>query len=108
MIEFVPFADRGRSFTSSRLVRLSDADSRGVLRPDGLARCLQDVATDDWASTGIEADDTWVVRRTVVRVIALKNEEIDLDTWIDAVTRALVQEAQASERGREALERLLN
>jgi hypothetical protein len=47
-------------------------------------------------------------RRTVVRGIALKNEEIDLDTWIDAVTRALVQEAQASERGREALERLLN
>ena len=47
-------------------------------------------------------------RRTVVRGIALKNEEIDLDAWIDAVTRALVHEAQASERGREALERLLN
>src|ERR1700690_2425429 len=47
------------------------------------------------------------VRRTVARGIALKNEEIDLDAWIDAVTRALVHEAQASERGREALERML-
>jgi hypothetical protein len=46
-------------------------------------------------------------RRTVVRGIALKNEEIDLDAWIDAVTHALVEEAQASERGREALARLL-
>src|SRR5664279_3924532 len=45
-----------------------------------------------------------------VRRIALQlgDEQIELDTWIDAVTRALVQEAQASERGREALERLLN
>ena len=47
-------------------------------------------------------------RRTVVRGIALKNEEIDLDAWIEAVTHGLVQEAQASERGRAALERLLN
>lgn len=47
-------------------------------------------------------------RRTLVRGIALKNEEIDLDTWIDAVTRGLVHEAQSSERGRVALERLLN
>jgi len=47
-------------------------------------------------------------RRTLVRGIALKNEEIDLDTWIDAVTRGLVQEAQSSERGRVALQRLLN
>jgi acyl-ACP thioesterase len=86
VIEFVPFADRGRSFTSSRLVRLSDADSRGVLRPDGLARYLQDVATDDWASTGIEADDTWVVRRTAVRVIdggrwPTLGERVTLTTW---------------------------
>ena len=47
-------------------------------------------------------------RRTLVRGIALKNEEIDLDTWIDAVTRGLVEEAQSSEHGRAALERLLN
>jgi hypothetical protein len=47
-------------------------------------------------------------RRTLVRGIALKNEEIDLDTWIEAVTHGLIEEAQASERGREALERLLN
>jgi hypothetical protein len=47
-------------------------------------------------------------RRTLVRGIALKNEEIELDAWIDAVTHGLVEAAQASERGRAALERLLS
>jgi hypothetical protein len=46
-------------------------------------------------------------RRTLVRGIALRNEEIDLDAWIEAVTQGLVQAAQASERGRLALEQLL-
>lgn len=46
-------------------------------------------------------------RRTVVRGIALKNDELALEDWIDAVSRTLVQEAQSSERGRTALERLL-
>ena len=47
-------------------------------------------------------------RRTVVRGIALKNEELTLDEWIDAVSRALVAEAESSERGRAALGRLLD
>jgi hypothetical protein len=47
-------------------------------------------------------------RRTVVRGIALKNEELPLDRWIDDVSRTLVEEARSSERGRAALERLLN
>jgi hypothetical protein len=47
-------------------------------------------------------------RRTVVRGIALKNEELSLDGWIDAVSRALVDRASESERGREALGRLLD
>ena len=64
MIEFVAFADRGRSFTKQRQVRLSDADPRGTLRPDGVVRYLQDVATDDWSDVAMDAVDTWVVRRT--------------------------------------------
>jgi hypothetical protein len=47
-------------------------------------------------------------RRTVVRGIALKNEELPLEAWIDAVSGALVQAAQSTERGRVALERLLS
>jgi hypothetical protein len=47
-------------------------------------------------------------RRTVVRGIALKNEELSLDEWIDEISRALVAAASESERGRAALGRLLD
>jgi hypothetical protein len=47
-------------------------------------------------------------RRVVVRGIALKNEELTLEAWIDAVSRALAEEAAGSERGRAALARLLD
>jgi hypothetical protein len=58
----------------------------------------------------LESDDGRVrcSRRTVVRGIALKNEELTLDEWIDGVSRALVAEAESSERGRAALGRLLD
>jgi hypothetical protein len=46
-------------------------------------------------------------RRTVVRGIALKSEELDLGTWIDALSAGLVTEAQGSERARAALSNLL-
>ena len=68
MIEFVPLSDRGRRYTSQVIVRLSDANPSGALRLDGVARVLQDVATDDWEETGLESTDTWVVRRTTIRV----------------------------------------
>jgi len=68
MTEFVAPSKVGRSFSGAFPVRLGDADSTGVVRLDGIARFLQDVATDDWDDTGIEASDTWVVRRTAIRV----------------------------------------
>jgi hypothetical protein len=46
-------------------------------------------------------------RRTVVRGIALKNDELPLDEWIERVSRAVVEQARESERGRAALARLL-
>jgi hypothetical protein len=46
-------------------------------------------------------------RRTVVRGIALKSEDLGLEEWIDALARDLVEEAGRGERGRIALERLL-
>ncbi|HEY6963459.1 MAG TPA: hypothetical protein VI408_16360 [Gaiellaceae bacterium] len=57
----------------------------------------------------LQRDDARVScrRRTVVRGIALKNEELSLDEWIDAVSQALVAQAADSERGRVALEKLL-
>ena len=46
-------------------------------------------------------------RRSVVRGISLKSERLELDAWIDELSAALLGEAKATERGREALERLL-
>ena len=68
MIEFVEASGRGRQFSGQFRVRLGDADESGVIRLDGVARVLQDVATDDWEETGLESTDTWVVRRTSIRV----------------------------------------
>ena len=47
-------------------------------------------------------------RRTVVRGIALKTEELDLSAWIDGLSADLVDEAARNERARTALEGLLN
>jgi hypothetical protein len=46
-------------------------------------------------------------RRSVVRGIALKTQELDLDAWIAALSQDLVEEAERSDRGRQALARLL-
>ena len=45
--------------------------------------------------------------RSVVRGIALKNEELSLERFIDEVSAALVRAADETTRGREALQRLL-
>ena len=68
MIEFVAPSGRGRHYSGQFRVRLGDSDASGVIRLDGVARILQDVATDDWEDTGLESTDTWVVRRTTIRV----------------------------------------
>ena len=38
----------------------------------------------------------------------LKNEEVALDAWIDALSRDLTAAAESSERSRIALERMLH
>jgi hypothetical protein len=47
-------------------------------------------------------------RRNVVRGIALKNEPLSLEQWIDVVAERLVQEAGTTESDRVALERMLS
>jgi len=68
MIEFVAPSGRGRIYSGQFRVRLGDADESGIIRLDGIAGVLQDVATDDSEESGLESSDTWVVRRTAVRV----------------------------------------
>jgi acyl-ACP thioesterase len=76
----------GRLFAHSRLVRLSDAGPDGVLRLDGVARYLQDAASDDWIASGVDPDRTWVVRRTTVRLTEggrwpALGERVAITTW---------------------------
>lgn len=82
--ELVPLPASGRTFAGRRRVRLSDADERGRLRLDAVARYLQDVATDDVIETGWGAPDHfWLVRRTLVQVHrpASLEEAVELTTW---------------------------
>ncbi|MFI5035212.1 MAG: acyl-ACP thioesterase domain-containing protein [Acidimicrobiales bacterium] len=86
MQEYVGRPAHGRTFTSTRVVHLSDAGVTGLLRVDGIARFLQEVASDDWADSGIEADDVWVARRTSWRRTPggrwpRLGETIGLTTW---------------------------
>lgn len=90
MVEFVALSEEGRHFSHSRRVRLGDCGPGGYLRPDGAARYLQDVATDDYDELDIDRDLTWVVRRTVLRVAQggrwpLYGEHVTLVTWCGGV-----------------------
>ena len=92
-LEFVALTDRGRRFHEEFVVRLGDTDVDGRLRLDGVARFLQDVATDDWTDTGVVSDDVWVVRRTAMRLLdgaawPRYLERVVLTTWCGGVGAA--------------------
>jgi acyl-ACP thioesterase len=93
VIEFVAQPREGRVYSAQARVRLSDANPQGLLRFDGVARYLQDVATDDWDTTGIVSSDTWVVRRTAIRRNVKHEwprlgEYLELRTWCGGVGAA--------------------
>jgi hypothetical protein len=48
------------------------------------------------------------LRASAVRGVVLKNEELSLDEWIDALSRDLAEAAGETERGRLALDRMLH
>lgn len=81
--ELVPQPSSGRTFTSTRRVRLGDATPGGRLRLDALVRYLQDVSSDDTRDAGVADDGTWIVRRTVVAVERwpVFSESIVMTTW---------------------------
>jgi len=84
----VPIPRQGRTFGSSRRIRLSDMDERGRLRLDAIARYLQDVAIDDVEETGWGAPDhLWVIRHVRIDVVApfLEEGEVELLTWCSGV-----------------------
>ena len=66
--ELLPLPERGRRYAASYQVRLADADPRGLARLDGIARFLQDVASEDAADSGLDQSFGWFVRRTMLVV----------------------------------------
>jgi acyl-ACP thioesterase len=84
----LPAPRRGRTFSASRRVRLSDRDARGRLRLDAVARFLQDVAIDDVQETGWGLPaHLWFVRRIRIDVLRpfLDDREVELTTWCSGV-----------------------
>ncbi len=67
-MELEPPAAASRTFTVTSRVRLGDVSPKGRLRLDGIAKLLQDVATDDAEDGAPGADEGWVVRRTTIEV----------------------------------------
>ena len=84
----IPVPARGRTYSSSRRVRLSDVDAHGRLRLDAVARFLQDVAIDDVGETGWGMPEhLWFVRRIRIDVLRpfLADSEVELATWCSGV-----------------------
>jgi len=84
----IPVPSVGRTFSTSRRIRLSDMDPTGRLRLDAVARFLQDAAIDDVQETGwgIPAH-LWFVRRIRIDVLEpfLADREVALTTWCSGV-----------------------
>ena len=80
----MPLPLAGRTFQSSRRIRLSDRDVDGRLRLDAIARYLQDVAMDDVDETGWGAPDhLWVLRHIRIDVVTpvVDDDRVELRTW---------------------------
>lgn len=67
--EYVPEPLVGRRYSIQSRVQLSDASPSRWWRLDGVARALQDVATEDWEDCGIVTNALWLARRTSLRAV---------------------------------------
>jgi acyl-ACP thioesterase len=84
MEPLVPLPLTGRTFASSRRIRLSDRGPDGRLRLDAVARYLQDVAGDDVDETGWGAPEhLWVLRSVRIDVVSppIEDDRVELTTW---------------------------
>jgi acyl-ACP thioesterase len=88
--ELLPVPDRGRRYAATYQVRLADADPRGLARLDGIARFLQDVASEDADDSGLDQSYGWFVRRTLVVVDRppVLGERVHLTTFCTGTGRS--------------------
>jgi hypothetical protein len=82
--------------------------SKRFLSGDKVVRLIEVDAGDNRYSLAVDDHGGLDARRAAaVRGIVLKNDPLPLDEWLDSLARDLSEQAQASEQGRAALERLL-
>jgi acyl-ACP thioesterase len=79
--------EAGRTFSSSRSVRLADVTPKGRTRLDAIARYLQDIGNDDAVDAIGEDASAWVVRRTtlVIERFPVFREDVTITTWASGV-----------------------
>jgi hypothetical protein len=82
--------------------------SKRFLSGDKVVRNIEVDAGDNRYSLAVDDHGALDARRSAaVRGIVLKNDPLPLDEWLDSLARDLAEQAQQSEQGRQALERLL-
>ena len=81
--------------------------SGGLLRGGKPVRKIVVAFGDDRYELDHDDGVTVCSRSAMVRGIALRTEVLELDVWIDLLSRSLVLQAETSEQGRNALARLL-
>jgi len=88
-VRFLPPPSESRAFTHDARVRLGDVSPKGRLRLDGIAKAMQDVATDDALDGSPGEDAGWVVRRTTMEVGAWPRyrEDLAVTTWCSGYGR---------------------
>ena len=94
-------------FTGALPGRVKVEYQGGLLRRNKQVRRILIQLGEDRFEVAREQGSVTARRVRVVRGIALKTEEMAVDTWLAELSRALVREGQSTSEGRIALERLL-
>jgi len=82
--------------------------SKRFLSGEKVVRNIEVDAGENRYSLEVDDRGNLAARRSAaVRGIVLRNDELPVDAWLDSLARDLAEQAQASEQGRQALERLL-
>ena len=82
--------------------------SKRFLSGEKVVRLIEVDAGENRYSLAVDDHGGLDARRSAaVRGIVLKNDPLPLDEWLDSLARDIAEQAQQSEQGRQALERLL-
>ncbi len=91
-LQLVPYS-KGRLYTQTRTLGLSETSFDNAMRFDTVARLTQDIAAADMADAGLEDQGVWVVRRTYIRIFenAKYRDNLTISTFCAGLGRAWAQ-----------------